>query len=52
MMEIGVVKDCVYYLSENGEFLPELVFESEEEAIEYAEANALNNYEIIEWDVA
>lgn len=46
------MKDCVYYLSENGEFLPELVFESEAAAIEYAEENALNNYEVIEWDCA
>lgn len=43
--------DCVYYLEENGEFLPELCFESEEAAIEYAEANGMNNYQVIEWEV-
>lgn len=46
-----IVSDYVYYLEENGEFLPELCFESEEAAIEYAETNAMNNYQVIEWDV-
>jgi hypothetical protein len=45
------VNDYVYYLEEDGEFLPELCFESEEAAIEYAEANGMNNYQVIEWDV-
>mgnify|MGYP001084378597 CR=1 FL=1 len=45
------MSDFVYYLEEDGEFLPELVFESEEEAIEFAESSGMNNYKVIEWDV-
>jgi hypothetical protein len=42
--------DFVYYLEEDGEFLPEMIFESEQEAIDYAEEKAMKNYKIIEWD--
>jgi hypothetical protein len=45
------MKDFVYYLEEDGEFIPELIFKSEEEAIEFAEANEMKNYRVIEWDV-
>lgn len=45
------MKDYVYYLKENGEILLELVFPSEAKAIDYAEKNAINNYEVVEWDV-
>lgn len=45
------MKDCVYYLEEDGEFLPELIFESEELAIEFAEETAMKNYKVIEWVV-
>lgn len=44
------MSDFVYYLEEDGEFLPEMIFESEEQAIEFAEENAMKNYKIIEWD--
>jgi hypothetical protein len=44
------MSDFVYYLEENGEFIPELIFGSESEAIEFAEANGMNNYKVIEWD--
>lgn len=42
--------DFVYYLEEDGEFIPELIFESEEAAIEFAEASEMKNYRVIEWD--
>jgi hypothetical protein len=45
------MSDFVYYLEENGEFIPELIFESEESAIEFAEMNEMKNYKVIEWDV-
>jgi hypothetical protein len=45
------MKDCVYYLKENNELLLEKCFCNEEEAIEYAEVNEMQNYEIIEWEV-
>ena len=45
------MKDYVYYLEENGEFIPELIFESEEMAIEFAEESGMNNYKVIEWEV-
>ena len=44
------MSDFVYYLEEDGEFLPELVFESEELAIEFAEESGMKNYKVIEWD--
>lgn len=46
------MKDLVYYLVIEGEVVYELCFESECEAVEYAEVNAINNYEVLEWDVA
>lgn len=46
-----IVPDFVYYLQEDGEFLPEFVFESESAAIEFAELNEMKNYEVIEWNV-
>ena len=45
------MKDCVYYIELDGEFLAEFCFESEEEAIDFAEEKEMNNYKIIEWDV-
>ena len=42
--------DFIYYLEEDGEFLSEPIFESEQEAIDYAEEKAMKNYTIIEWD--
>jgi hypothetical protein len=45
------MSDFVYYLEEDGEFLPEFVFGSEEEAIEFAEMKEMKNYKIVEWDV-
>lgn len=45
------MNDYVYYLEEDGEFLPEMIFATEEEAIEFAEAKAMKNYKVIEWDV-
>lgn len=44
------MNDFVYYLKENDELLYEHVFGSEEEAIEFAEENAINNYEVVEFD--
>lgn len=46
------MKDLVYYLVIEGEVVYELCFENEDEAVEYAEVNAINNYEVLEWDVA
>lgn len=46
-----LIPDFVYYLEEDGEFIPELVFESEEMAIEFAEASAMKNYVVIKWSV-
>ena len=43
-------EDYVYYLKVNGELLYDHVFESEEEAIQYAEANELIVDEIVEWN--
>jgi len=45
------VKDFVYYLKEDGELIPELIFDSEAAAIEFAEASAMKDYEVVEWDV-
>ena len=46
------MKDIVYYLEIDGEVIYDVVFESEEEAIKYAEDNELNVTNIVEWDVA
>lgn len=35
------MSDYVYYLEEDGEFLPEMIFETEEQAIDFAEENAM-----------
>ena len=43
-------EDYVYYLKVNGELLYDHVFGSEEEAIQYAEANELTVDEIVEWN--
>lgn len=45
------MKDYVYYLSVNGEIQPEWVFGEEQEAIDFAEKEAIKDYEVIEWDV-
>lgn len=45
------MKDYVYYLMVEEELLVENIFESEQEAIEYAEANEIQNYKVVEWDV-
>lgn len=47
-----VVKDYVYYLMIEEELVPEMIFESEQEAIEYAEENAIRDYQVVAWDVA
>ena len=53
MEERGVLmKDIVYYLEIEGEFFPDVCFECEEDAIQYADEHALNVTNIIEWDVA
>ena len=44
-------EDFVYYLIIEGEFMFELCFESEAEAVEYAETNAIRDYEVYEWNV-
>ena len=44
------MSDYVYYLEEDGEFLPELIFEYEASAIEFAEESGMKNYKVIEWD--
>lgn len=46
------MKDYVYYLMVEEELVPELIFESEQEAIEYAEENAIRDYQVVAWDVA
>tara|TARA_B100000497_G_C7546927_1_gene330751 strand:+ start:543 stop:710 length:168 start_codon:yes stop_codon:yes gene_type:complete len=46
------VKDLVYYLEIEGEVFYEECFASEEEAVEYAEVNAIKNYLVVEWDCA
>jgi len=46
------MKDLVYYLKVENEMLYELVFESEEAAIEFAEKSAYKDYEVVEWDCA
>ena len=43
--------DYVYYLKDDGEFIAELIFSKEAEAIEYAEKHGMKKYEVIEWDV-
>jgi hypothetical protein len=43
--------DYVYYLKVEDEIIYEFVFGTEKEAIEFAEKEALNNYEILRWDV-
>ena len=43
--------DYVYYLKVEGELIYELVFESEELAIEFAKESAYEDYEVVEWDV-
>lgn len=45
-----MLHDYVYYLKVEGEVIYELVFESEEMAIEFAEASEYKDYEVIEWD--
>jgi|DEB0MinimDraft_4_1074332.scaffolds.fasta_scaffold00028_24 hypothetical protein len=44
------MEDLVYYLEVEGVLLPEC-FECEDDAIEYAVQNGLDEYEIVEWDV-
>jgi len=46
------MKDLVYYLKIENEIVYELCFESEFEATEYAEVNAIKDYEVVEWDCA
>lgn len=46
------MKDLVYYLEIEGEIFYEECFASEEEAVEYAECWAINNYVIVEWNCA
>lgn len=46
-----VVKDCVYYLEIEGEFYPDECFETEKEALEFAEEKGLNVTNLVEWDV-
>ena len=46
-----VVKDVVYYLEIEGEFYPDECFETEAEALEYAEEKAMNVTNVVEWDV-
>lgn len=45
------MKDYVYYLMVEEELLVEHIFGTEEEAIEYAEANEIQNYNVVQWDV-
>ena len=47
----NAVKDVVYYLEIEGEFYPEECFETEKEALEYADEKALNVTNVVEWDV-
>lgn len=44
--------DFVYYLIEKGEFREDLIFSTEEEAIDFAEKEGIVEYEIAEWDVS
>lgn len=46
------MKDIVYYLEIDGEVYYEECFESEEEAIKYAELNEIKVTNIVEWDCA
>jgi hypothetical protein len=46
-----MIPDYVYYLEVNNEFLLEFVFSSAEEAIEFAEENEMENYEVVEWNI-
>ena len=43
--------DYVYYLKVDGELIEELIFSTEELAIEFAKESNYETYEVIEWDV-
>ena len=43
--------DYVYYLKIDGELIEELIFSTEELAIEFAKESNYETYEVIEWDV-
>ena len=45
------MKDVVYYLEIEGEFYPDECFETEKEALEYADEKALNVTNVVEWNV-
>ena len=45
------MKDCVYYIQVGEEVMYELIFNSEELAIEWAEENLTEAYHTIEWEV-
>ena len=50
-INMGRASDYVYYLKVNDELLDDLIFSTEELAIEFAKESGYNNYEVIEWDV-
>ena len=50
-IDMGRASDYVYYLKVNEEIIDDLIFSTEELAIEFAKESGYNNYEVIEWDV-